>query len=77
MKLTTRDILGSVHVEENVCGDNLSIVLCTYFSDHMDRPEGDVATENDDNCYWGDWVYWKTDEALNIIADAITKGKLL
>lgn len=76
MKLTTREILASVHVEENVVGDNLSIVLCTYFSHHMDRPEGDEATENDDNYHWGDWVCRKTDEALDIIAGAIIKGKL-
>lgn len=74
MDLTPREILASVHVEEN--GDNLSIVLCTYFAHHLDRPEEDEAGENEDNHYWGDWVCRKTDEALDIIAGAIKKGKL-
>lgn len=76
MKLTTREILAGAHVEGHTFGDNLSIVLCTHFSDHPDRPEEDEAGENEDNHYWGDWVCRKTDEALDLIADAITEGSL-
>ncbi len=67
MKLTLREALAGAEVDT----DNLSIVLCTYFSRHANRPEDDE--ENEDNHYWGDWVIQKCDEALDKIADAAEK----
>jgi len=76
MKLTTREILGNVCVEHGYSSlyENLSIVLCTYFSQHYERPTEDEETE--DNNFWGDWVCRKTDEALDLIANAIERGEL-
>jgi hypothetical protein len=75
MEFTTREVLAAVDVEGGAfCdpSDNLSIVLCTYFSQHCDRPEDDE--ENEDNHYWGDWVCQKCDEALDRISAAVEKG---
>lgn len=52
--------------------DNLAIVLCTYFSEHEERPIDDVDTESDDNSFWGEWVKKKTDEALELLEKQIT-----
>lgn len=64
---TMRNRLGSVLVEnDNSHGisDTLAIALCSYFEDHMDRPEDDPT---DDEYGWGKWVVKKCDEALDLI----------
>ena len=68
-----RDDIGCMEVEK-VNGDNLTIVLSSYFSDHMNRPKEDENSEDEDNFYWGDWVEKKTNEALDLIANQINKG---
>jgi hypothetical protein len=63
--------LGGIPVEDCPRSDNLAIVLATYFSEHMDRPENDP--ENTD-LGWGEWVLKKTDEALALIHAAVEKA---
>lgn len=57
-------------------GDNLAIMLCSYYSGHMDRPEDDE--ENDDNYHWGEWVLNREKEMRRAIAltaiKAVTKA---
>jgi hypothetical protein len=45
--------------------DTLGVVLCTYFSRHLDRPDDDLETDFG----WGEWVIRKTEEALDLLAD--------
>lgn len=69
-KQRLRNIIGGCDVEDGLWMDNLAIVLCTYFSDHMDRPDPDP--ESDDSG-WGEWVTEKTNQALTRITEAVLK----
>ena len=70
-----RNIIGGAYLEKGSSADNLAIALGTYFSVHMDRPDGDEGTESDDNYHQGDWVLAKINEALDLIAVEIWKAK--
>lgn len=65
--------LGGHSVEDDGHADNLAIVLCTYFSDHLQRPEEDRETEEADNGHWGEWVTERHNLALDRIALEIAK----
>lgn len=60
-----RDDLAGCYVED-YNGDNLAIVLVSYFEDHIDRPLDDP---NDEETGWGVWSIKKTEEALDHIAE--------
>lgn len=61
-----RNRIGSIYVEDGGArGDNLAIVLASYFSRHMDRPEDD---EDHPDFGWGKWVIEKLNRALELIA---------
>jgi hypothetical protein len=49
-------------------GDNLAIMLCSYFSRHVNRPEDDE--ENEDNFHWGAWVIAREKAMRHAIAVA-------
>ena len=63
-----RSILGNINIDGELCGDNLAIALCTYFSDHCMRPDDDKETENG----WGVWVEEKTNNALDSIISGLS-----
>lgn len=66
MKTQLELTLGSVHIEGDPNSDNLAIALCTYFSDHQNRPKDDEDTERG----WGEWVEEKVNLAIERIATA-------
>ena len=69
-----RHAVSGARLEDKKCwADNLSIALCTYFSQHEDRPEGDELTEDEGNSYWGEWVSSKADEAIELILESVTE----
>lgn len=61
-----KNSIGGIYVEDKHDSDNLSIVLCSYFSGHVDQPEDDPTDE--DNGSWGEWVIQKEEEAIERIA---------
>lgn len=61
-------ILSSLDIERDTASDNLSIVLATYFSEHMDRPEDDP---DDDEFGWGEWVIDQTENTIEYMAEQI------
>lgn len=61
-------ILNSLDVENGGFSDNLSIVLATYFEEHLDRPEDDIEHPE---FGWGNWTIKKTDEAFEYMAEQI------
>lgn len=63
--------IACVPMGDNSMGDNLAIVLCTYFSDHLERPEDDPEYDTG----WGEWVIAKSEEALDKIVAAIKEGE--
>lgn len=68
---TLRNRLGSLPVENgDRHSDTLAIALCSYFEDHMERPEDDPI---DDELGWGKWVIQKCDEALDLIVAEATR----
>ena len=64
MNLRTR--IAATVIDDSPCGDNLAIALCTYFSDHYQRPDDDDVVDG----LWGPWVEARTNEALNRIVRA-------
>ncbi len=61
-----RNRIGCIFVEDGGArGDNLAIVLASYFSAHMDRPKDDP---DDVDTGWGVWVIDRTNRALELIA---------
>ena len=68
---TLRNLIGSCDVEVYTPGgvDNIAIALCTYFSDHMDRPDPDPEGESG----WGEWVEARTNAALDLVVTEVLK----
>jgi hypothetical protein len=70
MSITIKDDslnkLGGVLISQSGAADNLAIALCTYFSNHQERPDDDPETEHG----WGEWVEQKCNEALDLLSDA-------
>jgi hypothetical protein len=64
-----RNLIGGIDMEPvgKMTSDNLAIALCTYFTDHMDRPEPDPDGEHG----WGEWVVKMTDAALDRVTDQV------
>lgn len=62
-----RNRVADITAEGGFNPDNLAVILASYFSRHMDRPEDD---KDDPELNWGPWVMKKTDEALDRIAAA-------
>ena len=70
--VAARNRVGCINVEDcEGAGDNLAIVLATYFSDHRERPADD---KNDPETGWGEWVIEKTNRALYRIAAATSQN---
>jgi hypothetical protein len=71
---TLRNRLGGLLVEDdNSHGipDTLAIALCSYFEDHVDRPDDDPI---DDELGWGKWVVAKVEAAIDrLVAEASRK----
>ena len=64
-------LLSSLDIEKDeVISDNLTIVLATYFSEHMERPEDDPE---DTDFGWGRWVMERTEATIDYMADQILK----
>jgi hypothetical protein len=63
---STRHRIAWAPVEEpnDSTTDNLTIVLITYFEDHLLRPDDDPI---DDETGWGVWAQEKAEKALDII----------
>jgi len=51
-----------------VTDDNLAIALCTYFSNHPDRP---MADEFDEQEGWGVWVIEKTNDLIDRVVQNV------
>ena len=68
-----RNRVADITLEDGWNRDNLTVILATYFSDHMERPEND---KNDPDLGWGPWVMQKTNEALDRIVAHIKNEKL-
>jgi hypothetical protein len=67
-KQNLRNAMAGCYVEDGTNADNLAIALCTYFSDHQERPDGDEALDSENG--WGPWVESKANAALAAIANA-------
>jgi hypothetical protein len=62
----------SVDVEDRTHSDNLAIVLCTYFSGHIERPDGD---EDDmDEGGWSPWTIEKYHGAKKLLSSYVTEA---
>lgn len=52
--------------------DNLAIAICTYWNEHMDRPEDDPI---DEDYGWGKWVVEQYEATMDRIVAAVEKGQ--
>ena len=68
MRQELKNVIGGCLIEDGPMVDNVAIVLCTYFSDHTDRPENDPE---DGESNWGVWVLDKYEKAMELIVDEI------
>lgn len=66
-----RSQIAHVQVDDSAMGDNLAIALCTYFSDHPDRPDNDPDTEHG----WGEWVTKREQETIKRIVEAAMRSR--
>ena len=65
-EIAERNRIGSIFVEDcGGAGDNLAIVLASYFEEHNDKP---ADTEIDSETGWSQWAIEKTNRALALIA---------
>jgi len=60
-----RSRLGWSDVEAN-SSDTLAVALCTYFDNHLDKPDDD---QSDDDNGWHPWVSEMADKALKLITE--------
>jgi hypothetical protein len=51
--------------------DNLAVAICTYFSNHPERPENDP---DDDETGWGEWVNQQYERTMTRIMAASREG---
>jgi|CXWL01.1.fsa_nt_gi hypothetical protein len=64
-----RNKMGGIEFDVGCECDNLAIILCTYFSYHLARPEDD----EDGDSGWGEWVENKTNKVLDQLADKVQR----
>ncbi len=74
MNKKTKDKLECViamsPMEDDVSTDCLAVALCSYFDDHMDKPENDPV---DDEKGWGEWVCGKYEKAQENILNEVAE----
>lgn len=63
-----KNLIGGCDVEDEMMCDNFAIVLCTYFSRHMNRPDDDP---DDEERGWGQWVLGKYENAMDLIVKEV------
>lgn len=63
-------ILNTLDIESKTYGDNLAIVLASYFEEHLERPENDPI---DEEYGWGEWTIKQTEDTIELMADQIMK----
>lgn len=67
-----RNLIAGCHVEKDGMPDNLAIALCSYFEDHLGRPDDDDPAS--DETGWGAWVSQKYEEAMDLITDEVLRA---
>lgn len=70
LNIKIKRAIESCTVEDDYMADNIAIVLCTYFENHMNRPENDPK---DDDKGWSKWVISKYEKAMKLIVKDITE----
>jgi hypothetical protein len=65
--ITLANKIAAFNVEDGTLGDNLAIVLVSYFEGHRDMPDDNPAGEHG----WSEWASEKCDEALALLAKQI------
>lgn len=66
------DLIESADVGSSAHGDNFAVALCSYFSDHLDRPDGDE--ECNDDMPWSPWVIQQQEAAVKAVAESIIEA---
>ena len=65
-------IAGTDAPSQSSYGDNVAVALCSYFENHLDRPENDEPA-SDEHC-WGPWVEEQYAATVYAIADRILEA---
>ena len=68
-KQALRNAIGGMPIQGERMYDTVAIALCSYFSDHLERPEEDHDTEHG----WGQWVEEKANKALDELTDVVLR----
>ena len=66
-------IAGTDAPSQSSYGDNVAVALCSYFENHLDRPENDEPA-SDEHC-WGPWVEEQYAATVYAIADRILEAR--